>query len=144
MAHVAPRIAHITFALILTASACSTIARLNDPCGGSLPDAAVDATIALEGYYRSSFEISSFVPCGCDIEPGHGAGYWLTPAPGSGFHEAYSPLVDETDPFRPGPEVYTRFEGSLSEYGTHGHMGAYLRQVTVYRLIEINPDGQCP
>ena len=130
--------------VMLLLAACSTNSRPKDPCKGSLPKAEPDGIITLEGYYRSSFEISSFVPCGCDLEPDHGAGYLLSEAPGSGLHASYSPLVDTTDPFRPGPTVYIRFEGSVSERGSYGHMGAYPRQVTVNRLIEIAPDGRCP
>jgi hypothetical protein len=109
-----------------------------------LPHAKPDTEVTLDGYYRSSFEISSFVPCGCDLEPEHGAGYWLTPTAGSGLSETYSPLRDTSDPFNPGLTVYVRFEGSYSKRGTFGHMGAYPREVTVDRLIELKPDGVCP
>ena len=129
---------------MLLLAACCTYSRPKDPCNNSLPEAEPDGNITVEGYHRSSFEISSFVPCGCELDPEHAAGYWLAEVAGAGLRDSYSPLVDSSDPFRPGPTVYIRFEGSLSERGSYGHMGAYPREVTVNRLLEIAPEGRCP
>jgi hypothetical protein len=97
-----------------------------------------------EGYYASGFEVSSFVPCEAAGEAGYGAGYWLTGTPD--FYDTYSRLVTESghDPVTGYFPVYTVFEGTLSPEGHYGHLGAYTREVTVTKLIEMSLDGTCP
>ncbi len=116
--------------------------RLMDTCAGAIASGASDETLAFEGYYVAQFEVSSFVPCGCSQEPGYGAGYWLQPEDRN-FWNAYDRLLIDDDPFTPGPKVYVRFQGSISEYGSFGHLDQYPREVTVSELIEMNPNATC-
>jgi hypothetical protein len=139
-----PRPLHIAFAVIFSPIACSALTRIADTCARNLPENAADGTITFEGRYQASFEVSSFVPCGCDVDPGYGNGYWLTEEPGSGFFEEYAAVSSDPDSFTPGPAVYTRFEGTISELGVFGHLGSYLRQITVTRLLEMTSAAQCP
>jgi hypothetical protein len=133
----------LSIAAVLTIAACSVILGQGDPCFRAVDKLPTDTLVELEGHFVASFEVSSFVPCGCASDPGYGWGYWLESDPQSGFSEAYmlsSPTSDLTDP---GRVVYVRFEGMISDYAPHGHLGMYLRQVTVANLLEADSDGQC-
>ena len=116
--------------------------RLMDTCAGAIAPAASDGTLTFEGYYVAQFEVSSFVPCGCSEESGYGAGYWLQ-AKDRDFWNAYDRLLIVDDPFTPGPKVYVRFQGSISEYGSFGHLGLYPREVTVSQLLDMSPNSTC-
>lgn len=67
---------------------------LDGLCSGDTPAAVVEPTAIAEpfkGYYASGEEISSFVPCDMDTQPGYGHGYWLESP--NDFHEQYRILI---------------------------------------------------
>ncbi len=127
----------------LIIAGCSVILGQGDPCFRAVDKIPTDTPVEFEGHYVTSFEVSSFVPCGCASEPGYGRGYWLEGDPQSGFSEAYQLSSPTSDLTAPGNVIYVRFEGMISDYAAHGHLGMYLRQVTVMKLIEADRDGQC-
>lgn len=133
----------LMIALALTSSACSMLYRQGDPCFSTIDTSAKASPFVLEGYYIAEFEVSSFVPCGCDVDPGYGRGYWLSGDPQSGFTKVYQRSSPTSDYRTPGIVVYVRFEGMVSDYGTHGHLGMYLREITVTKLIEVDTNGEC-
>jgi hypothetical protein len=97
-----------------------------------------------EGRYESSFEVSAFYPGDTGCRPGAEA-YWLGADSGSGFFERYDALrsgqgVAGFAPFA----VQTHFVGRLSPPGSYGHLGLYAREITVERLIEMQPAQPCP
>ncbi|GAB4579990.1 MAG: hypothetical protein Fur0022_27290 [Anaerolineales bacterium] len=120
---------------------------LDGLCPGDTPATVDEPTAVVEpfkGYYASGEEISSFVPCGMDAQPGYGHGYWLESP--NDFHEQYRALL-----FASGVEyltgdqaVYVVFEGELSPEGQYRHVGAYEREVTVIKLLEMSLNGTCP
>lgn len=108
---------------------CAVTAALTGCSAGSSP-----GTRQYEGYYLSSFELSSFVPCGSGRRPGAGAGLWLTwEEPG-------------TAPGLTGSPVFVRVEGTLhtENRSGYGHLSAYSGELTVHRLLSIDRDGRCP
>ena len=138
-----PVITSLIISILLFTGACSVISYFEEPCFREINRVIRNTPVELEGFYVSEFEVSSFVPCGCPVEPGYGQGYWLTSNPESGFSKAYqisSPTTDFTDP---GFVVYLLFEGEVSDLGPHGHLGMYLREITVTKLLDVQQDGKC-
>jgi hypothetical protein len=129
--------------LALAVSSCSVIYGLGDPCVNTIDSPAKDSPTLLDGFYIAEFEVSSFVPCGCDEDLGYGQGYWLSSDPDSGFGKAYHMSSPTSDYKTPGVVVYVQFEGTVSDYGSYGHLGMYLREITVTKLIEVSRDGEC-
>jgi len=134
----------IAFLILLLTAACSTIISLQDPCSKMIRDMQQTPKNIIKGYYLAEFEVSSFVPCGCDAEPGYGQGYWLAFDSHSGFGEAYQLSNSGQDLKTRGSKVYVEFEGEISGYGPHGHQGMYLREVTVSKLLLADIEGKCP
>src|SRR5687767_2500106 len=79
---------------------------------------------SFEGMYTSSFETSSFVPCGSN-EPR----YWLVWAAKSDFASAFRAHNLGAQ----GGTVYVRLKGKLEtkDEGGFGHLGQYKGQITV-------------
>jgi hypothetical protein len=96
------------------------------------------------GYYTSSFEVSSFVPCGSLRLPGYGQGYWLSIEADRQFYERYSVLSPRTEDFAgAGAIVYVHFIGHLvapspGQQG-YGHLGMYSREVMASQLLSMAP-----
>lgn len=100
------------------------------------------ASTEFEGFYTSSFEVSSFVPCGMNEQSGYGSGYWLVPT--AEFQEKFrftlsgaAGTYGSKDNPRLFNTVYVRFNGSLSPKGNYGHLGAYTNEVNVIQVIEM-------
>jgi hypothetical protein len=109
---------------------CGAAALALAACGPS----SGDRTGRFEGYYLSSFEVSSFVPCGSDRRPGYGAGVWLTWA------------ESVTAPGLTAAPVFVRVEGTLhtGDRAGYGHLAAYSGELTVSRVLTIDRAGRCP
>ena len=133
----------LVIGLALAVSGCSVLYGLGDPCFNTIDSSVKDSPLVIEGFYKAEFEVSSFVPCGCDEDPGYGRGYWLSSDPQSGFGEAYHMSFPTSDYRTSGNVVYVQFEGTVSDYGVHGHLGMYRREVAVLELIEVSRNGVC-
>ena len=120
-------IAMATAALAATAIAASCSAA--DTAADS--DATASETSQYSGWYRRSFEQSAFW-----TDDGDGP-WWLT-ADGEAWETLMEHHVD--GPGRGGrTTVRLTVEGMLSAPGQYGHLGAYARELTVERVIEIKP-----
>jgi hypothetical protein len=100
------------------------------------------ASTEFEGFYTSSFEVSSFVKCGMNSQSGYGQGYWLVST--TEFQEKFRRTLSGAagtygpkDNPRVFDTVYVRFTGTLSPKGNYGHLGAYSNEVTVIKVIEM-------
>ena len=110
----------------------------------------VKSEATFEGLYATSFEVSVFYPCGMaeDID-GQGnkdLGYWLTSRPESGFNQQLTEFSVLREPT--GLRVYVKFIGVLSPtkpFGGYGHLGLYKNEVTVIKILEMEPwsDNLC-
>ena len=118
---------------LLAALACQTLSPTPGPTTGEF-----------KGFYINGFEVSSFVPCDMVDDLAQGTGYWLNGI--SEMSDQYYALVQSSG-FDQGTgylSVYVRFNGELSPPGGgYGHLGAYEREVTVTKLLEMSLDGQC-
>lgn len=142
------RIRLIVFAflifIVVSTVAYLVILRQGDPCFNMIDNPSLDGLITFKGHYLAQFEVSSFVPCGCDLTPGYGQGYWLEWDQESGFSRAYQMSFPSADMYGSGTVVYVLFEGKISNYGPHGHLGMYLREITVTELLEAEIGKVCP
>ena len=92
------------------------------------------------GDYTTSFETSSFVPCGEDEQ-------WWVEGPALEAVDTFLrstrslPTRAETDPLLDGT-VFLRWSGSLSALGQYGHMGRYDRLFKAELLLEIHLPGE--
>ncbi len=92
-----------------------------------------------EGMYTSSFETSSFVPCGSGSSGG--PRYWLVWSADSDFARAHK----ENNLGPQGGTVYVRVRGNL-ETGNpngYGHLGGYQGQLRVTALEEMSRERTC-
>jgi hypothetical protein len=129
-----------------TAAGAILLAILLGSCARLMPTTqAAPEPQLFEGHYISSFEVSSFVPCGSANTPGYGQGYWLTPSPE--FADLLRKSVSQVaGTFGPddkiGPDWYVRFYGVLSpladSFNGYGHLGAYAHAITVTQAIEVS------
>jgi hypothetical protein len=102
------------------------------------------------GYYRTSFEISSFVPCAMGDLPGYAKGYWLTADPQVEFYDHYrTTIAASSGSAIAGSDdaraiVFVRFIGQLSPPADpngagYGHLGSYTHEITVTQILEMTP-----
>lgn len=78
------------------------------------------------GLVSFGFEVEGFTPCDADGQ------WWVADAPAD-LRERYRDAVG----FRYTP-VYVVVEGTLSPPGEYGHLGAYDRQISISRLVEMD------
>lgn len=104
---------------------------------------ACSTSAEFEGLYISSFETSAFIPSGQGCPGDASESYWLSAADPS-FFERYNALASQTGSPLRGTVVRVRFIGRLSEPGSYGHLGAYPREITVEKLLEMTLDNSCP
>lgn len=115
------RLAALVAALLLVVSGCGRT-----------------ASRVFEGYYFTGFETSNFVPgehC-TSLEPT----YWLVAERDSGLHEALERAGWNPAAFQ---AFFVRFEGELSAPGRYGHLGAYGREVSVRKVLEVRLAPEC-
>lgn len=62
----------LSIAAALVIAACSVILGQGDPCYRAVNEIPTDTLVEFEGHFVASFEVSSFVPCGCSSDPGYG------------------------------------------------------------------------
>lgn len=92
------------------------------------------------GHYRTSFETSEFVPCNSDER-------WWVDGPALAEVDSFLreisglPKTTEPTPLQDG-RVFVRWSGVRSELGSHGHLGAYDRQFTAERILEIREPSE--
>jgi hypothetical protein len=114
-------------------------------------------TGVFEGHYLTSFEVSSFVPCGQDAAPGYAAGWWLESDPAAQFGTRYAAALGpsagagSSATGSPSPRVvpravHVRFEGTVEtgDSNGYGHLNGYRAQVQVHRVLSMDTDGRCP
>lgn len=91
---------------------------------------------SFEGMYTSSFETSSFVPCGSPERH-----YWLVWAADSDFASAFR----EHNLGAQGGTVYVRLKGKLETRNRdgYGHLGQYNGQLRVTKLEEMSRERTC-
>jgi hypothetical protein len=80
------------------------------------------------GTFEYGFERSDFYPNGQCWRPP----YWLVPLPE--IHGRMNSL---------GSVVTVRFVGDATSIGSYGHMGTYVRQVRVIRVLDVQPARSC-
>lgn len=102
------------------------------------PGFADSSSRLYRGVYVQSFETSSFTACGS------GERWWLTFASGAAASD-FSERVGGTGSATWGKQVYVEWEGTPSEPGEYGHLGAYAREFRVTRVREARPatDADC-
>jgi hypothetical protein len=85
-----------------------------------------------------------FVPEGVGCPGDAAEAYWLA-AEDPSFFEKYNTLATQAGgtPLD-GKIVRVRFTGRLSEPGSYGHLGAYPREITVDKLLDMTLDESCP
>lgn len=100
------------------------------------------------GYYGTSFETSSFVPCPENGEPdqlpGYGVGYLLTATSDSRWQEKNDQIRPSLHMSQSRVEqvlVFIRAEGELREGGEqgYGHLGQYSGELLVTKVLELAP-----
>ena len=100
------------------------------------------------GHFVSSFEVSSFTPCGGagPATPGYDGGYWVSSTPESGFYDQYSALTSKNGASQPaGVVVYAHFLGDLvgGDGNGFGHLNGYAHEITVTQVLEMSVEGVC-
>ena len=79
------------------------------------------------GHYEKRFEVDSFRPCGLDER------WWVN-------HETDALIRAVTAPHGGvGGEAYVELLGEVGERGSYGHLGAYDRELTVRKVIRVEP-----
>ena len=79
------------------------------------------------GHYEKRFEVDSFRPCGLDER------WWVR-------HETHALIQAITAPDGTvGGEAYVELLGEVGEGGRYGHLGAYDRELTVQKVVRIEP-----
>ena len=96
-------------------------------------DASASTAVTVEGRYSSGFEVSSLLPCGSN------EAWWVGGT-------AYAELAARVRAlYGPGDlyaaQMFIRVRGELSPPGTFGHMGAYVRELSVTEVVEVLPLG---
>jgi hypothetical protein len=117
--------------------------------GGEPPGPATSSG-EFAGYWTGGFEVSSFVTCEMETQPGYGKGWWLESDDGVGFGRRVQDVLGPraTEPYTPGAGVrqdlivFVRFVGTVERdpNGRYGHIGAYRGQVMVHRVLELAAD----
>lgn len=76
-----------------------------------------------QGHYTKRFEIDSFRPCGQDED------WWVK-------HETDALIRAVTNANgMVGGELYVEVEGTVSDRGSYGHLGAYDREIRVSKVL---------
>jgi hypothetical protein len=102
------------FGVGLAAASCSTSRGI--PAG---------TRTVFRGHYESRFEVDSFRPCGRNER------WWVR-------HETDELVRAVTHPDGTfGGEVYAELEGTVTDRGTYGHLGAYDRELTVLKVVHV-------
>lgn len=118
--------------LIRLAALVGALSLVVPGCGGGT------ASRVFEGYYFTGFETSNFVPGEHCTSPE--PTYWLVAERDSGLHEALERAGWNPAAFQ---AFFVRFEGELSEPGRYGHLGAYGREVSVRKVLEVRLAPEC-
>ncbi|HEY1268546.1 MAG TPA: hypothetical protein VGH16_14935, partial [Candidatus Binatia bacterium] len=78
----------------------------------SAHSAVSEDAATFQGHYLWAFEVSSFVPCGMQVKPGYGKGYWLDT--NSDFFRKYEAVFAKQRKNLGNEVVFARFEGKLA------------------------------
>lgn len=103
-----------------------------------VPFPADEPSREFDGTYATRFEVEAFregPDCADD-----GEAVWLEAERTSGFYEAiraYRAAHPQEFPNAPFGRYRVRFTGRLSPPGHYGHVGAYLRRVTVEKVLDV-------
>lgn len=105
----------------------------------TFPIIPVYAEIVARGWYVSGFEKSEFRPCGSDDR------WWLS---GPIYAEIEQFIKDHDlrsgDNDRiPNKPLYIEVSGQVTGEGSHGHLGAYIREFTVDKILHMSVNSNC-
>lgn len=101
--------------------------------GGCVTTATGPGEREFRGYYSQGFEVDSFRACG------ERQSWWVRE--GADLRTRYAGLAE-----REYAEVFVVLRGEITAEGSYGHLGAYTRELSVSRVLELRPAGagDCP